>query len=214
MKHHEFCFRWWNASASKGTPEQFFFWQCKLHLWENRLDIILLGEHNTIGLNWCHCKIWQGLCMYISCFIILVRNNLLQSVRKSYNHMSLLSITLGIKEKYMFAPRAKSSDKIIFIGLGNEWTFLSSSFQRWWVGTVVRDSISAWVFEKVQEKKPHLKSYKKQVKAITINYWHFSYIIKWFSWIFFWIIPFIDFWVLFSLPCKNYLFHIALRTWL
>lgn len=30
-------------------------------------------------------------------------------------------------------------------------------------GTVGRDSSSAWVFEKVQEKKPHLKSYKKQV---------------------------------------------------
>lgn len=79
--------------------------------------------------------------------------------------MSLLSITLGIKEKYVYTPREKSSDKIV-IGLNNEWTFIDSSFQRWWVvGTVVRDSSSVWVFEKVQEKKPHLKSYEKTIKG-------------------------------------------------
>lgn len=68
-----------------------------------------------------------------------------------------------MKEKDRFAPREKSSDKIIFIGLDNEWTFLGSSFQKWWLGTVGRDSSSAWIFEKVQEKKSHLKTYKKQV---------------------------------------------------
>lgn len=53
--------------------------------------------------------------IYICCFIIFIRNNLPQSEKKSYNHMSLLSIILGVKENDGFPPREKSSDEIISI---------------------------------------------------------------------------------------------------